>query len=114
MTNMFSYLDKDRRKKSVERKELIIHRKVARSSYLFRLGFKSITTVAKVCEAFPELDMVNHTNRARLVRAKDMRIFFKISIRFLQSEMIRASGLIRDENFRPIEGKFTPFISIGI
>jgi hypothetical protein len=34
---------------------------------IFRLGFKSITTVEKVCNAFPELDMVNHKNRAKLV-----------------------------------------------
>ncbi|CAF3333824.1 unnamed protein product, partial [Rotaria sp. Silwood2] len=27
------------------------------------IGFKSITTVEKVCEAFPELDMVAHMNR---------------------------------------------------
>ena len=32
-----------------------------------RLGFKSVTTVEKVCNAFPELDMVNHVNRAKLV-----------------------------------------------
>ncbi|CAF4522693.1 unnamed protein product [Rotaria sp. Silwood2] len=49
------------------------------------IGFKSITTIEKVCEAFPELDMVNHMNRAKL------------------SEMIRTQGLVRDENFRPID-----------
>ncbi|CAF1051022.1 unnamed protein product [Rotaria sp. Silwood1] len=49
------------------------------------IGFKSITTIEKVCEAFPELDMVNHMNRVRL------------------SEMIRTQGLVHDENFRPIE-----------
>ncbi|CAF5057773.1 unnamed protein product, partial [Rotaria sp. Silwood1] len=46
------------------------------------IGFKSITTIENVCEAFPELDMVNHMNR---------------------SEMIRTQGLVHDENFRPIE-----------
>ncbi|CAF1028844.1 unnamed protein product, partial [Rotaria sordida] len=40
------------------------------------IGFKSITTIEKVCEAFPELDM---------------------------SEMISTQGLIHDENFRPID-----------
>ncbi|CAF2916597.1 unnamed protein product [Rotaria sp. Silwood2] len=49
------------------------------------IGFKSITTVEKVCEAFPELDMVDHMNRVRL------------------SEMIRTQGLVHDEHFRPIE-----------
>ncbi|CAF1100388.1 unnamed protein product [Rotaria sordida] len=49
------------------------------------IGFKSITTIEKVCEAFPELDMVNHMNRDRL------------------SEMISTQGLIHDENFRPID-----------
>ncbi|CAF4671452.1 unnamed protein product, partial [Rotaria sp. Silwood2] len=45
------------------------------------IGFKSITTIEKVCEAFPELDMVNHMNRVRL------------------SEMISTQGLVHDENF---------------
>ena len=36
----------------------------------FRLGFKSITTIKEVCDAFPELDMVNHMNRAKLVCRK--------------------------------------------
>jgi len=49
------------------------------------IGFKSITTIEKVCAAFPELDMVNHTNRVKL------------------SEMIKTQGLVRDENFRPID-----------
>jgi len=49
------------------------------------IGFKSITTVEKVCEAFPELDMVNHNNRTKL------------------TEMIRTQGLVRDENFRPVD-----------
>ncbi|CAF4935536.1 unnamed protein product, partial [Rotaria sp. Silwood2] len=49
------------------------------------IGFKSITTIEKVCEAFPELDMVNHMNRVRL------------------SEMISTQGLVHDENFRPID-----------
>ncbi|CAF1049663.1 unnamed protein product [Rotaria sordida] len=49
------------------------------------IGFKSITTIEKVCKAFPELDMVDHMNRARL------------------SEMIRTQGLVHDDNFRPIE-----------
>ncbi|CAF4235577.1 unnamed protein product [Rotaria sordida] len=46
------------------------------------IGFKSITTIEKVCEAFPELDMIDHMNRARL------------------NEMIRTQGLVLDENFR--------------
>ncbi|CAF0875069.1 unnamed protein product [Adineta ricciae] len=50
------------------------------------LGFKSMTTIEKVCTAFPELDMVNHLNRVQL------------------SEMIKTQGLVRDENFRPIDG----------
>ncbi|CAF3125191.1 unnamed protein product [Rotaria sp. Silwood2] len=49
------------------------------------IGFKSITTIEKVCEAFPELDMVDHMNRVKL------------------SEMIRTQGLVHDENFRPVE-----------
>ncbi|CAF0787996.1 unnamed protein product [Adineta steineri] len=49
------------------------------------LGFKSITTIEKVCKAFPDLDMVDHMNRAKL------------------SEMIKTQGLVRDENFRPID-----------
>ncbi|CAF1420436.1 unnamed protein product [Rotaria sordida] len=49
------------------------------------IDFKSITTIEKVCEAFPELDMIDHMNRARL------------------NEMIRIQGLVLDENFRPIE-----------
>ncbi|UJR28131.1 hypothetical protein I4U23_009388 [Adineta vaga] len=49
------------------------------------LGFKSITTIEQVCDAFPELDMVNHMNRAKL------------------SETIKTAGLVRDENFRPID-----------
>ncbi|CAF0932512.1 unnamed protein product [Rotaria sordida] len=49
------------------------------------IGFKSITTIEKVCEAFPELDMVNHMNRVKL------------------SEMIKTQGLVHDENFRPID-----------
>ena len=32
-----------------------------------RLGFQSTTTVEKVCQAFPELDMVDHTHRSQLV-----------------------------------------------
>jgi len=50
------------------------------------LGFKSITSVENVCKAFPELDMVNHNHRAKL------------------SEMIKTGSLLRDENFRPIDG----------
>jgi len=46
-----------------------------------------MTTIEKVCAAFPELDMVNHMNRVKL------------------SEMIKTEGLVRDENFRPIDGK---------
>lgn len=46
-----------------------------------------MTTIEKVCAAFPELDMVNHMNRAKL------------------SEMMQTEGLVRDENFRPIDGK---------
>ncbi|CAF2964370.1 unnamed protein product [Rotaria sp. Silwood2] len=49
------------------------------------LGFKSITTVEKVCEAFPELDMVNHMHRAKF------------------SAMIETQSLVRDTNFRPID-----------
>ncbi|CAF1535938.1 unnamed protein product, partial [Didymodactylos carnosus] len=48
-------------------------------------GFKNITTVDRVCESFPELDMVNHSHRTQL------------------SEMIKTQGLVRDENFRPID-----------
>ncbi|CAF3026620.1 unnamed protein product, partial [Rotaria sp. Silwood2] len=49
------------------------------------IGFKSIPTIEKVCEAFPELDMVDHMNRVRL------------------SEMIRTQGVVHNENFQPIE-----------
>jgi hypothetical protein len=42
---------------------------------VYRLGFKSITTVGKVCDAFPELDMVNHTKRAKLVSQKEQWLF---------------------------------------
>ncbi|CAF4865347.1 unnamed protein product [Rotaria sp. Silwood1] len=46
------------------------------------IGFKSIITIEKVCEAFPELDMIDHMNR---------------------SEMVSTQGLVHDENFRSIE-----------
>ncbi|CAF3456513.1 unnamed protein product [Rotaria socialis] len=49
------------------------------------LGFKSITTVEKVCEAFPELDMVNHMNRAKF------------------SDMIKNQNVVRNKNFHPID-----------
>lgn len=49
------------------------------------LGFKSVTTIEKICAAFPELDMVNHLNRVQL------------------NEIIKTKGLVRDENFRPID-----------
>jgi HAD superfamily hydrolase (TIGR01456 family) len=49
------------------------------------LGFKSITTIEKVCEAFPELDMVNHMHRAKF------------------SELIQTQSLVRDTSFRPID-----------
>lgn len=35
--------------------------------FLSSLGFKSITSVENVCKAFPELDMVNHNHRVKLV-----------------------------------------------
>ncbi len=35
--------------------------------FLFRVGFTNTTTVEKICQAFPELDMVNHNHRTRLV-----------------------------------------------
>ncbi|CAF1578959.1 unnamed protein product [Rotaria magnacalcarata] len=49
------------------------------------LGFKSVTTVEKVCEAFPELDMVNHMHRAKF------------------SEMIQNQSFVRNKNFHPID-----------
>jgi len=42
------------------------------------IGFKSITTIEKVCAAFPELDMVNHTNRVKLV-CTDLPLLFSFS-----------------------------------
>ncbi|CAF1119792.1 unnamed protein product [Didymodactylos carnosus] len=49
------------------------------------IGFKNLTTVEKVCESFPELDMVDHTHRVQL------------------NELIKTQGLVRDESFRPID-----------
>ncbi|CAF3187615.1 unnamed protein product [Rotaria sp. Silwood2] len=49
------------------------------------IAFKSTTTIEKICEAFPELDMANHMNRFRL------------------SKMISTQGFVHDENFRPID-----------
>jgi len=40
------------------------------SIYLFflcRVGFKDTTTIETLSTAFPELDMVDHTHRAKLV-----------------------------------------------
>ena len=74
-----------------------------------RLGFKSVTTVEKVCDAFPELDMVNHVNRARLVSEEqtDRSLLLVLNEHRLlfQSQMMQMQGLVRDENFRPIEGE---------
>jgi hypothetical protein len=41
-----------------------------------RIGFKNITTIEKVCAAFPELDMVNHMNRVKLVSEKKHHVLF--------------------------------------
>jgi len=83
---MFLSLVKVQQKKSAER--MFPKTKIWFIIFLFfRLGFKSMTTIEKVCAAFPELDMVNHMNRVKL------------------SEMIKTEGLVRDENFRPIDGK---------
>ena len=68
---MFSSPDKVRQKKSVERMYLnYLKDKGQRVLYCIRIGFKSITTIEKVCAAFPELDMVNHMNRVKLVSEK--------------------------------------------
>ncbi|CAF4025093.1 unnamed protein product, partial [Rotaria sp. Silwood1] len=32
------------------------------------LGFKNTTTIERLCAAFPELDMVDHTHRTQLVK----------------------------------------------
>ena len=84
---MFLSLAKVQQKKSAERMFPKTKNLNYYFSFFFRLGFKSMTTIEKVCAAFPELDMVNHMNRVKL------------------SEMIKTEGLVRDENFRPIDGK---------
>jgi hypothetical protein len=40
-----------------------------------RIGFKNMTTIEKVCAAFPELDMVNHMNRVKLVSEGKSKLF---------------------------------------
>ncbi|CAF0730523.1 unnamed protein product [Adineta steineri] len=49
------------------------------------VGFKDTTTIERLCAAFPELDMVDHTHRTRL------------------SELIKTQGLVHGKDFRPIE-----------
>jgi len=49
------------------------------------VGFKDITTIEKICQAFPELDMVNHHHRTNL------------------ADIIQTQGLSRDNEFRSIE-----------
>lgn len=34
----------------------------------YRVGFKDTTTIERLCSAFPELDMVDHTHRTELVK----------------------------------------------
>jgi len=59
---------------------------IYKKKYLFfkynRIGFKSITTIEKVCTAFPELDMVNHMNRVKLVSEEKKKIIFCYLIYF--------------------------------
>jgi hypothetical protein len=51
--------------------------------------------------------MVDHTNRVKLVRARERDISDHSSYSSSsQGETIKANGLIRDENFRPIDGKY--------
>jgi hypothetical protein len=40
-----------------------------------------MTTIEKVCGAFPELDMVNHMNRVQLVSTENKKIFIGYIIR---------------------------------
>ncbi|CAF0887471.1 unnamed protein product [Adineta ricciae] len=66
------------------------------------LGFKSITTIKEVCDAFPELDMVNHMNRAKLVCRK-RKCLNTYTLFLSKNEVMQSKGLVRDENFRPID-----------
>ncbi|CAF1188561.1 unnamed protein product [Rotaria sordida] len=49
------------------------------------VGFKNITTIDKLCAAFPELDIIDHTHRIKLC------------------EMIKNQDLIHSKDFRPID-----------
>jgi hypothetical protein len=40
---------------------------VSSITVLFRVGFNNTTTIEKICKTFPELDMVNHNHRTKLV-----------------------------------------------
>jgi hypothetical protein len=39
-----------------------------------------MTTIEKVCAAFPELDMVNHMNRVKLVSEGKSKLFLNLLI----------------------------------
>ncbi|CAF3950627.1 unnamed protein product [Rotaria magnacalcarata] len=49
------------------------------------VGFKDTTTIERLCAAFPELDMVDHTHRTKLC------------------EMIKNEGLVHSKDFHPID-----------
>ncbi len=62
-------MDKVQLKKLLECKKekyFLIRRKLL-FFFLHRVGFKDTTTIERLCSAFPELDMVDHTHRAKLV-----------------------------------------------
>ncbi len=62
-------MDKVQSKKLLECKRniLIFIRKLL-LFVLYRVGFKDTTTIERLCSAFPELDMVDHTHRTKLVK----------------------------------------------
>jgi hypothetical protein len=43
-----------------------------------------MTTIEKVCTAFPELDMVNHMNRVKLVSEKKKDFYYLYSFHLLE------------------------------
>jgi len=74
---MFSSLVKVQLKKLLECKNLNLSKKVFISFFVDnRIGFKNMTTIEKVCAAFPELDMVNHMNRVKLVSEKKKDFYY--------------------------------------
>lgn len=53
-----------------------------------RVGFKDTTTIERLCSAFPELDMVDHTHRKELVQYYLKVFFFDIYINIVLSDRV--------------------------